>query len=82
MCGKYLNGKTPQNGHFADQQCWKDLQTSFLFPKDHFGIVNKGHVWGFLNSSKRLDISYLILAEVISTAQFRQPKSNNDHEIG
>ncbi len=53
------------------------------FPKGRFEIVNKDQADLEFpkNSTERIDISYLILAEVISMAQFRPPKFDIKNEF-
>ena len=54
------------------------------FPKDYFGIVNKGEsLFEFsLKLFQQAWYSYLIPSEVISTAQFRPPKFNTTTKFG
>ena len=53
------------------------------FPKGRFEIVNKDQADLEFpkKSTERIDISYLIMAEVISMAQFRPPKFDNENEF-
>ncbi len=68
-----------QNSYFCNQQCGSTSELGFFSSKRSLwnSKWRTKLVWSFQNFCKRLNISYLILTEIISTAWFRPPKFDN-----